>query len=96
MIKIGRKKYTLKYNLRALMVYEELAGQSFEPGKLRNELILYYSIVIANNAGCELSFDSFIAELEKDNMKLLGEFREWIGRELGKVPVDDDEDKKKA
>lgn len=95
-MKIGKRTYKLKYNLRALMVYEELAGETFKGGTLKSELLLYYSILFANNEDVELTFLEFTDALSENNFKLRQEFSGWLNAELEKFPPKADGDKKKA
>jgi hypothetical protein len=80
-MKIAGKEYKLEYTLRSLIIYEELTGESFTPGLLKNELVLYYAILIANNhsSGFDLSFSGFIDAVETEN--LLPALREWLIKE---------------
>jgi hypothetical protein len=87
-MKIAGKEYNLKYTLRSLVVYEELTGAPFEPGLLKNEIILYYAVIIANNPGTELTFERFFETLDGEN--LLPALREWLLSQTKKLNTDDD------
>jgi hypothetical protein len=96
-MKITGIEYNLKYTLRSLVVYEELTGAPFEPGLLKNEIILYYAVLIANNPGKELTFEQFFKAIDDEN--LLPALREWLLSQTKKLNPDDDKpdegDKKK-
>lgn len=77
MIKIGKQEYFLKYTIRALFVYEQITGTSFNPDKLLNEYTLFYAILIANNENFRLSFEEFISFCDNDQTIFI-EFRKWF------------------
>lgn len=76
-IKIADNEYILKYTLRGLFVYEQITGTTFSPDKLLNEYTLFYSILLANNAGFHMTFDDFINACE-ENAHLFLTFRKWL------------------
>ncbi|MDR1582066.1 MAG: hypothetical protein LBS55_02215 [Prevotellaceae bacterium] len=80
-IEIAGREYRLKYTLRSLIVFEELTGASFTPGLLKDEITLYYSVLLANNPGINLTFNGFFDAMENEN--LLPVFREWLISEAG-------------
>ncbi|MDR1882992.1 MAG: hypothetical protein LBR26_09480 [Prevotella sp.] len=82
-MKIAGKEYILKYTLRSLIVYEELTGAAFAPGLLKNEIILYYAIIVANNPQSDLSFDQFFEAIDEE--KLLPDLRKWLVAETKKL-----------
>ena len=83
MITIQDKEYKLKYTLRALFVYEKIAGKAFKFEGLYSEYLLLYCILIANNENFELSFDEFI-DICDENPKVFNHFRDWLIKELEK------------
>lgn len=83
MITIQDKEYKLKYTLRALFVYERIAGKAFKFEGLYSEYLLFYCILLANNEEFEMSFDEFIDICDEDP-KVFNQFRDWLIKELEK------------
>lgn len=52
--------YKVRYSLRALFIFEKMAGKPFELKTAFDFYIFYYSMLLANNPDCGLSFDDFI------------------------------------
>ena len=65
-IRIGKKTYAAKYSLRALFIFEHLAGKSFELKTLMDVYLFYYSMLLAGSADCDLAFDAFIDACDAD------------------------------
>ncbi len=81
-IKINGKTVTLKYTFRAMMIYEKITGESFNPKGLTEIIIYFYSCVLASDKSLDFSFDDFTDYLD-DNPEVLGEFSEWLSTVLG-------------
>ncbi|KAA6335895.1 hypothetical protein EZS27_015922 [termite gut metagenome] len=102
-IAIKGKEYKLHYGLRALIIFEGITGKPFhsitEEGTTENEIILYYSIVLAANPESPLTYEYFLSALDEDYDLLLS-IREWfksVSKDLlPKTSKDTPEDKKKA
>lgn len=65
-IKIKKKNYNVKYSLRALFLYEQITGKSFELHTTMDTFIFYYCMVLANNPDMKLTFDEFIDAVDSD------------------------------
>lgn len=65
-IKIKKKNYNVKYSLRALFLYEQITGKSFELSNTMDTFIFYYSMILANNPDTKLTFDEFIDAVDND------------------------------
>ena len=66
-ITIKKQKYILKYTLRAFFIFENLTGRQFAFGRMLDEYLLFYSILLANNKDTFLMpFDEFIEACESD------------------------------
>lgn len=52
--------YKIRYTLRALFIFEQITGKSFNVESSMEQFLFYYSILLANNPGTTLSFDDFI------------------------------------
>lgn len=68
MVRINEIEYKLKWTLRGFFIYEELSGRPFEAGKIVNEYLLLYAMLLANNPDTfSMTFDEFIAECDANN-----------------------------
>lgn len=65
-IKINNKEYNIKYSLRALFIWETITQKPFELKNLLDNYVLYYSMILASNKDCDLSWDQFIDALDQD------------------------------
>ena len=76
-ITIDNKEYELKYSFRALMIYENITKQSFNPQTLSDVLIFFYSIVCASVKDNTIEFDKFMDMLD-ENPELVNNFSAWL------------------
>lgn len=65
-IKINGKEYAMRYTIRALFLFEQIAGKPFAISTLLDNYILFYSIILANNPDDAPSWDEFIDALDAD------------------------------
>lgn len=66
-ITIKKRDYILKYTLRAFFIFENLTGKQFEFGRMLDEYLLFYSVLLANNKDTFLmSFDEFVEACDFD------------------------------
>lgn len=80
-ISIQNKEYILKYTLRAFFIFENLTGYSFQFGKVLDEYLLFYSMLLANNEAFTIPFGEFIA-LCDESPALFKEFKEFFLKEV--------------
>lgn len=76
-ITIQEKTYKIKYSIRALFVFEQLTGKSFSLDSSMNYYVFFYSMLLANNPECTLTFDQFIDECD-ENPSLIVNFQNYI------------------
>lgn len=76
-IKINEKTYDVKYGFRALLIYENITNESFQPNGLNSMLILFYSCVMAGNKDATIDFESFVDALDEQPEKV-SEFGDYI------------------
>lgn len=77
---IKDQEITLKYSFRALIVYEQIMGETLTvPETLQQILVLFYSIVLASSKGTlqDWTWDNFIDWLD-DNPEKTVEFTQWL------------------
>ena len=65
-ITIKEQTYNVKYSIRSLFIFEQLSGKSFTLETLLDQYIFFYSMILANNPECILTFDDFIDEFDED------------------------------
>ena len=97
-ITIQDKTYKIKYSIRALFVFEQLTGKSFSLDSLLNQYVFFFSMLLANNPECTLTFDQFIDECDED-FTLVTNLQKYITEVFAKqaqlVKAEDDSKKKK-
>ena len=77
-INIKGKEVELHYSFRALMIYEEILGESFtEPKSFKEIMIFFYSIVLASTKEKDILFDDFVDWLDS-SPEVFKEFVEWL------------------
>ena len=85
-ITLENKQYTIKYNLRSLMIYEQLTEKEFNPTSLTDHLIYFYSLILANNPEVPYTFDEFI-ELLDDYPEEFMKYHQFLIKEVLKQKI---------
>lgn len=80
-IQIKNKQYVLKYTLRAFFAFENMTGYPFKFGKMIDEYILFYSILLASNESFDMPFDEFISVCD-ESPSLFQEFTNFALKEI--------------
>ena len=65
-VTINGKEYGIAYNLRSLIIYEEIAGHPFTGAKSIDLYTLLYAMLQANNKDFSLTFDELIDACDAD------------------------------
>lgn len=65
-ITIKEQTYKVKYSIRSLFIFEHIKGKTFTLESLLDQYIFFYSMIMANNPECTLTFDQFIDECDED------------------------------
>jgi hypothetical protein len=76
-ITINKKKITLKYTLRAMMMYENMTQKSFSPNTITDVITFMYCVVIASSKDYSITFDQFIDYID-EHPDTMTKFAEWI------------------
>ena len=76
-ININEKEITLKYSLRAMMMYENITGATLAPSSLTDVITFFYCVVVASSLDYELQMDNFIDWLD-EHPDTLNDFGEWL------------------
>lgn len=92
-ITINEKQYKLKYTLRAMMLFEQITKKIFSIESLSDELVFFYSIILANNPDEPMNFDQFLDAID-DDPDLLIQFQNFLIEENNKRNTYTDEDVK--
>lgn len=100
-IKIKEQEYELKYSIRVLFVFERITGKAFDPTKLFDLYMYFYSCLVANNQNFTMLVDEFLDECD-NNPQIFEEFISFFQRAIqfqnqtaNKDEVTEDDDKKK-
>lgn len=98
---INNHEYEFKYTIRAMFIYEQITGHSFNIDTTLDQYIFMYSMLLANNPDNIVSWDDFIDELD-NNPKLMFDFLDYLNaysesRNIFRNPEEetDDTDEKK-
>ena len=89
---INKKKYKVKYTIRALFIFEQITGKQFSINTLLDNYLFFYSMILANNEDV-LSWDQFIDALDNDP-KLFTKIAEMLNKESEKDKLLNDDDDK--
>lgn len=76
-ITINNKEIELKNKLRSILIYEQIAGKTFNPSTMTDMILYFYSVVLANEPKLELDFMEFMDMLD-EKPELFKEFNEWL------------------
>lgn len=99
-VKIKGETYKIKYTLRALFIFENITGKSFNVGSSMEQFLFYYSILLANNQGMTMTFDEFIDACEPEeegSAEIIKAFSDMLTAQektMGLMKGDDEEDVK--
>ena len=80
-ITIKGNTYKIKYSIRAMFVFEKLAGKLFKLESLMDWYIFYYAMILANNPECTLLFDEFIDECDS-NPAMAKDIMDYLDKEF--------------
>lgn len=98
-IKINGVDYNIKYTIRALFIFEQITGKSFQLNSLLDNYVFFYSMILANNKDNPLNWDDFINAIDEDPT-LFAKMSDILNEEQSKNDVfnkeDGDDKEKKA
>lgn len=77
----NNREVELKYSIRAMMMYENITGNSFNPQNLTDILTFFYCIVVSSMKDYSYSFEQFIDELDNEPSKL-EELTKWMNNNI--------------
>ena len=76
-IQIKGKTITLKYSLRAMMMYENITGGTLTPSSLTDVITFFYCVAVSSSMDYSLQMEDFIDWLD-ENLDVLNEFGGWL------------------
>ena len=98
-IKIKGKSYKMKYTLRAIIVFEKITKKAFSLDTYTDQLVYFYSLLLANNPEMSLTMDELINAIDEDS-NILEEYLSFLKSEKSKENLfshsGKEEDKKKG
>lgn len=74
---INNIEVTLKQSFRSLVMYEQMAGHSFNPTTTFDILLYLYAHILGSSKEVKLSFDEFMDWID-DNPQIVTEFGNWL------------------
>jgi hypothetical protein len=76
-ISINNKQITLKYTIRAMMMYENITGATLQPSSLTDVITFFYCVVLASSMDYSIKMEDFIDWLD-EHPDTINEFGEWL------------------
>lgn len=83
-VRIKEQEVELRYSMRALFMYENITGQSFNPKTLQDFCTFFYAVLSSSNKDLDLTFDEFIDEVIDPQPELMNQFAEWLSNTMQK------------
>ena len=65
-ITINKKKYEVKYTIRAIFLFEQITKAPFEIKTITDSYIFFYCMILANNPDNVLEWDDYLNALDRD------------------------------
>lgn len=94
-ITIKDTEIEIKYTIRALFIYEQLADKTFNPQTLTELFLFFYALILACKTDIQLTFNELIEICDEDS-SLFPLFQSWLNDEFTKQNQFTDKSKKKA
>ena len=76
-LKIKDKEVELKYSIRSLIMFENMAEKSFTPETLTDMITFMYCVVLSSSKDYSLTFDDFIDAID-ENPDAIKDFSQWL------------------
>lgn len=77
-VTIKDKEIELKYSIRAMIMYENVAEKSFTGGSLTDVVTFFYCIILTSTQDYTLDWEEYLDWLDADGGNVIVEFSEWI------------------
>ena len=82
-ITINKKKYKVKYTIRALFIFEQITGKPFKIETLLDNYIFFYAMILANNQDKILDWNEYLDAIDA-NPNLFKEMNDIVSEEQKK------------
>lgn len=76
-VKIKDKEIELKYSIRALIMYENIAEKTFTSASLTDTLMYFYCVIMSSSKDYAITWEEFLDWID-ENSNVLQEFVEWL------------------
>ncbi len=80
-INIKDKDIELRYSIRSMIMYENIADKSFQPKSLTDVITYMYCVIVSSGKDYSFTFDEFIDYLD-ENPNVIKEFGTWLDNEI--------------
>lgn len=67
-LKIGKKTYTLKYGIRAYILFEKIADKPFSIDGVTDWVLLAYAMLLAGTPDADITLDEFIDSVSEEEL----------------------------
>lgn len=74
-LKVGKKQYTLKYGIRAYILFEKISDKSFSIGGMTDWVVLAYAMLLAGSPDADITLDEFIDSIDEE---ILSKVISWV------------------
>lgn len=82
-ITIKDREYKLKYTLRAMIIFEKITNRTFSVTSFTDQMVLFYSLILANNSEVGITFDDLINECD-EHPSIMQEYSEFMQNQNAK------------
>ena len=65
-ITINKKKYEVRYTIRAIFLFEQITKAPFEIKTITDSYVFFYCMILANNPDNVLEWDDYLNALDRD------------------------------
>lgn len=79
-IRLGDKEFSLRYSLRAFMLFEQMLSKPFNIETLTDTYVLLYCFLMATNKPFDITFEQYM-DLLDENPAAVREFNTWFAEE---------------
>ena len=69
--------YPIRYTVRAMILFEQMRGKAFSLETLTDQYYFIFSLILATNKDCALTFDDLLDALD-ENPKIMEDFGDWL------------------
>ena len=94
-VTIKDKEITLKQSFRALIAYEQITNETFNPSTITDMILYFYCVIISSKEFDEpMTFEEFMDYLD-EHQELLTDFTTWLTESSKQNQIFEDKEEKK-